>query len=99
MHRIRLGPPWTTSLGGAGTRHARKFGRPRTLDSGDRVWLVCDALPTPAKVAVNGQPLGTATESRFEADITELLNPRNEVVIETATDAALGDVALEIRGD
>ena len=100
MHRIRLGPPWAASPDGAGrTRHARKFGRPRTLDPGERVWLVCDALPGPADATVNGQSVGTATGGRFEADITELLNTRNEVVIEMTSDGALGGVALEIRGN
>lgn len=92
-HRIRLGPPWEVSAAADGrVTHRRRFGRPRVLGPGERVWLVCESVPGPATVAVNGTPLGSA-----EADITELLLPRNEVVIDAA-DGPLGEVRLEIRG-
>ncbi|MBX9624512.1 MAG: GNAT family N-acetyltransferase [Gemmataceae bacterium] len=90
-HRIRLGPPWEVSAAGGCVTHRRRFGRPRTLDPGERVWLVCESVPGPATVAVNGHLLGSA-----EADITDLLLPRNEVVIDA--DGPLGEVRLEIRG-
>ena len=86
-HRIRLGPPWVASPDG--TLHTRRFGRPRTLDAGERVWLVCHFPP--ADVSVNGQPVDAV------ADITDLLQPRNEVVVRLANGTQLGDVALEIR--
>lgn len=91
-HHIRLGPPWEVSSSGGRATHRRRFGRPRALGPGERVWLVCEAVPGPATGALNGHPLGSA-----EADITDLLLPRNEVVIE-ATDGPLGEVRLEIRG-
>ncbi len=98
MHQIRLGPPWHTYAIGSGTRHARKFGRPRTLDAGERLWLVCDFLPGPAQVTVNGTAVGApAAAGPFAADITSLLLPRNEVVFVVASVGSLGAVALEVR--
>lgn len=92
IHRIRLGPPWeVTPLGNGRFRHTRKFGRPRTLDEDERLFLVCDDLPAPPKVFVNG------VEQKFPAyDITALLQPRNEVVIELKSDVPLSGVRLEV---
>jgi hypothetical protein len=79
-------------------RHARKFGRPRTLDAGERLWLVCDHLPCAAQVHVNGTAVG-APESAgpFAADITPLLRPRTEVAFALASDFPLGVISLEVR--
>jgi hypothetical protein len=98
-HRIRLGPPWEVTSAADRTRHARKFGRPRTLDQGERVWLICATVSAPAEVFLNGLPIGTVAEagSSFATDITELLQPRNEVIFELAGDDSVEDVALEIR--
>ena len=97
-HRIRLGPPWETAADAGRTRYARKFGRPRTLDPDERVWLVCGSLPGPAEVLVNGERVGASEAAGpFAADITHLLNPRNEVAIVTASADPPADVALEIR--
>ena len=92
-HVIRLGPPWEVSAAGGRTTHRRRFGRPRTLGPGERVWLVGDAIPGPATVSLNGHPLGPAA-GPFAADITASLLPRNEVVIDA--DGPLGEVRLEI---
>jgi hypothetical protein len=87
-HRIRLGPPWVASPDG--TRFARRFGRPRTLDAGETVWLVC-AFESDT-VTVNGQAVAAVS------DITSLLQPRNEIVVFLAAGANFpGEVALEIR--
>jgi hypothetical protein len=97
-HRIRLGPPWEVTAAGGRARHARKFGRPRTLGAAERVWLVCDSVPGPADVLVNGEPVGSVAEvGAFAVDITPLLKPRNEVVIDTASADTPAEVALEIR--
>ena len=97
MHRIRLGPPWAVTADGR-TRHARKFGQPRLTDPAERVWVVCESVPAPAVVAVNGEPLGTAEPGRpFTADVTHLLKPRNELVFEVPSAEQIGEVALEIR--
>jgi hypothetical protein len=87
-HRIRLGPPWDASPDG--TRHARRFGRPRTLGPGERVWLVCP-VPPGATVSVNRQPVDPV------ADITPFLQPRNELVVVLPAAGEVGGVALEIR--
>jgi hypothetical protein len=98
MHTIRLGPPWQTTATDAGTRHARKFGHPRTLDANERLWLVCEHLPGPAEIRVNGTAVGTPdAPGPFAADITSLLQPRNEVVLAVASNGPLGPVALEVR--
>lgn len=99
MHTIRLGPPWvvTRSADGTATRHARKFGRPRALDPGERLRIVCSHVPTAAAVTLNGALIGTPIPGPFAADITEVAQLRNEVVFEVASDEPLGPVALEIR--
>jgi hypothetical protein len=97
-HTIRLGPPWEVTADGATTRHSRNFGRPRTLAPGERVWLVCGAVPGPAEVSVNGQVVGTpAAAGPFAADVTDLLRPRNAVVFAVASGEPLGRVVVEIR--
>ena len=98
MHTIRLGPPWHTTATDTGARHERKFGRPRTLDTYERLWLVCEHVPGPAEVRVNGTTVGKSdTAGPFTADITSVLLPRNEVRFVVASGAALGNVALEVR--
>ena len=97
-HTIRLGPPWQVAAADGGTRHGRKFGRPRTLDAAERLWLVCEHLPGAAEVRVNGTVLGApAAPGPFAADITPHLLPRNEVTVFVASDLPLGTVALEVR--
>ncbi|MBP3958504.1 hypothetical protein J8F10_24920 [Gemmata sp. G18] len=95
MHTIRLGPPWDVTSTPAGTRHARKFGRPRTLAPDERVWLVCAHIPGAAEVHVNGATVEVPTP--FAVDITTLLSPRNEVIFTVASEAPIGAVVLEIR--
>ncbi len=98
FHQIRLGPPWQVTAGDGGTRHARKFGRPRTLDANERLWLVCAHVPGPVEVHVNGTRVGGSdAPGPFAADVTARLNPRNEAVFTVASAAPLGAVALEIR--
>ncbi|AMV22944.1 hypothetical protein VT84_00940 [Gemmata sp. SH-PL17] len=95
MHTIRLGPPWDVASTPSGTRHTRKFGRPRTLDANERVWLVCAQVPGAVEVRVNGTAV--ATPDPFAVDITSLLLPRNEVAFTVASEAPIGAVVLEIR--
>ena len=95
MHRIRLGPPWEVAPHGDGrTRHARRFGRPRTHDTAECVWIVAE-LPDGSEVSLNGDTL--EAEAKFAADVTDRLLPRNELVIVVPNDAAPAGVALEIR--
>ena len=98
MHTIRLGPPWQLTPADGGTRHARKFGRPRTLDANERLWLVCERVPGAGAVRVNGTLVAAPdAPGPVAADITPLLLPRNEVVFTVASDGTLGAVALEVR--
>jgi hypothetical protein len=98
MHTIRLGPPWQLTAVAGTTRHARKFGRPRTLDAAERLWLVCEHVPGPAEVRVNDTPVAAPdAPGPFAADITSLLRPRNEVIFAVASEEPLGAVALEVR--
>jgi hypothetical protein len=98
VHRIRLGSPWEVAFEGERTRHKRNFGRPRTLDSGDRVWLVCERIPGAADVTVNGELIGTTpTAGPFVADVTARLLARNVVIVSVISGEPLAGVALEIR--
>jgi hypothetical protein len=98
MHTIRLGPPWEVTATDSGSRHARKFGRPRTLDANERLWLVCAHVPGSAQVRVNDAPAGALdAPGPFAADITDFLRQRNEVAFAVAADGPLGAVVLEVR--
>jgi hypothetical protein len=96
-HTIRLRGAWAAAGAGGRVRHARRFGGPRLPDPAERVWLVCAGLPGPADVLLNGEPVGDAAGGRFEADVTDRLRPRNELVIELTSAEPPGDVALEVR--
>ena len=98
MHTIRLRGFWDTAVTGSHTTHSRKFGRPRTLDANERVWLVCTEVPGACVVAVNGElVVRTGKAGPLAADITEKLRGRNvvELTVESAT--SIGEVAIEIR--
>lgn len=97
-HQIRLGPPWVVTPAATGTRHARKFGAPRTLDATERLWLVCALVPGAHCVVLNGIALGAGeVAGPFVADITDSVHRRNEIVFEVSDSEALGPVVLEIR--
>lgn len=91
---MTLRPPWDVdTLPDGRTRFRRRFGRPRTLDTHETVWLVGET-PGGTEVRLNGEPLGVS-DGRFAFDVTRLLAVRNEVHI-TAT-GQLGPVAIEVR--
>ncbi len=67
------------------------------------MWLVIDPCRGELTIALNGRPIGRAAgDHAFEADVTELLSPRNELTIEVAgnddSSGLTGEVRLEIRG-
>jgi hypothetical protein len=99
LHTIRLRGAWTVTPAGARSRHARRFGWPAALDPRERVWLVCTTLPGPAAISVNGMAVGECPpgEHPFAVEVTSLLLPRNELLIEAPTGAPLGEVGLEVR--
>jgi hypothetical protein len=98
-HTIRLRGAWSGTPAGARSHHVRRFGWPTALDPHERVWLVCTSVPGPATVSVNGSAVGGCPpgECPFAADITQLLLPRNELIIEVPAGAPLGEVGLEVR--
>jgi hypothetical protein len=94
-HHIRLGPPWEVTAIGGRLRHVRRFGRPRTIGPGERVWLVA-LLAGGSEARLNGVTL--EWDGPFAADVTDSLLQRNEVEFLVPADAAApADVALEIR--
>lgn len=103
-HIIRLREPWQHSEISGGTRHARSFNCPTNLAPGQRVWLVIEGAGV-SSVTVNGSSVGQASRlspetrqaGRLSYEVSSLLAPRNELVIEQAGEsAALGEVRLEI---
>ncbi|MFO0801193.1 MAG: hypothetical protein U0804_27315 [Gemmataceae bacterium] len=96
-HAIRLRGAWAVTADGQRFRHARPFGWPAALDPHERVWLVVVGC---AEVALNGTQLvpRSATGERFEADVTALLRPRNEILLTRDLAAPPLDVTLEVRG-
>lgn len=94
IHSIRLGPPWVVTP----AARTRNFGWPRTPDAAERVWLVCDHVPGPAQVEVNGTVIGELSgPASFAADVTDLLRQRNTVTFRIPTDPPIGEVSLEVR--
>lgn len=93
-HHIRLGPPWEVTAIEGRTRYLRRFGRPRTIGPGERVWLIA-LLPEGSEARLNGVTLERGES--FAVDVTSRLEPRNEVEFLVPADtAAPRDVALLI---
>jgi hypothetical protein len=98
-HTIRLRDPWQTEPTARGrTRLRRRFGWTATLASGDRVLLLIGTATAEGRVWVNETVLGSFAPDCLPAqfDISRLLRPRNEAVIEIAG-GKVGDVRLEIH--
>jgi hypothetical protein len=103
-HRIRLRDPWVCEPLPMGARFRRRFGYPGRIDAHERVWLTFAGARGRADVWLNGHALGRhdAGSGPFEHEVTALLRPRNEVVVEVDGTAEAGrptlqEVALEIR--
>ncbi|HTU18204.1 MAG TPA: hypothetical protein VMG10_09075 [Gemmataceae bacterium] len=101
-HRIRLRGPWKCEPSGlpGRLRFRRSFGYPGRIDAYERVWLTFAGINGAAEAHLNKHPLGRlGTACEFE--VTALLRPRNELVVEIAGDAEQrgfpGEVALEVR--
>src|SRR5262249_11540516 len=84
-------------------RHVRSFGYPSRIDAHERLWLTFAGAESAAEVWLNGRHLGRHDNSRepFEFEVTEILKPRNELVVEVESAAPngglWGEVALEVR--
>lgn len=99
MHVIRLRGSWEISSDGNRTTCSRRFGRPRSLEDGEQVWLVCSHVPGPGAVMLDGAALSSVAEAGPVAlDITDHLRPRNRVAFSFEGNGELGEVSIEIRG-
>jgi hypothetical protein len=97
-HIIRLRGAWETITSTDVFRHSRNFGRPRTLEVHERVWLVCQNVPGSTEVILNGWVIGERREEGgFEVEITNLLQHRNQIVFSSTSNNPLGEVSIEIR--
>src|SRR5205823_5242849 len=81
-------------------RFRRRFGCPTNVDADERVWLTCAGVADLAEVALNGNALGgPAGPGAFEFEVTDLLRPRNELVLVVEGGPGggpWGEVALEV---
>lgn len=94
--RQQMPADWSAALGCdfcGEARYQRFFHRPTGIDAGERVWLVCHGAIDQAVVVLNGKRVGEfagpSAAARF--DVTGLLAPRNELLIDVTFLATLGD--------
>ncbi len=82
-------------------RFRRRFGYPGNIDADERVWLTCVGLADHADVRLNETLLAERQTAPFEFEVTALLKPRNELILEVEGRAEAGgvwgEVALEVR--
>jgi len=108
--RAKMPADWRSLFGEASgcVRFRRRFHCPTNLEPREQVFIVFDGVGGAARVALNENLLGTSTHdgTTAEFDITDLLEPANELVVDLefdtsraeATDGGLwGPVAIEIR--
>lgn len=108
--RLKMPAEWRTSFGSAaGTaRFRRRFNRPTNLDADERVFVVLDGVGGTGEARLDDRRLGTVDGAQGSAafDVTDLLKPANELVVELEFDPAVdesvrgglwGPVAIEIR--
>jgi hypothetical protein len=100
--------PWecqplsTARTAEGGSRFRRRFGYPGRIDAHERVWLTFASVAGAAEVHLNDCLLGRHQgPAAFEFEVTPLLRPRNELVVnvEGAADQGgwRGEAALEVR--
>jgi beta-galactosidase/beta-glucuronidase len=113
--RPTLPAPWDSLFGPefiGRLRLRRRFNLPTGLEAHERVWLVIEGMDLPGTASLNDEPLGSLPEgsSPTDFDVTLLLRPRNELVLEidrrsasrppslsASTPALVADARLEIR--
>jgi hypothetical protein len=81
-------------------RLRRRFGYPGRIDTHERVWLIFEGVNGSALVHLNSILLGCKTTAAFEFEVTNLLQPRNELIIEIERSPEAGlweEAALEVR--
>ena len=87
MHRIGLSQAWDRVADvGREAAWVRRFGRPRTLESNERVHLVVEAVSLPLTLRLNDAPPETvpAGTARWARELTGRWLERNELVVTVA---------------
>ena len=99
--RAQLPADWGATLGSdfrGRVRYRRHFGLPTNLEPHEHVWLVIDGVTGSAEIRLNGLELGHIESSHAsERDVTEILQPRNQLEIDVTSDGSDGGVTGEIR--
>jgi hypothetical protein len=81
-------------------RFRRRFGYPGRLDAWECVWLTFAGITGRAEVTLNEARLGVCAEGPCEYEVTALLQPRNELVVEVGAEgpcASAGPALLQPR--
>lgn len=93
--RVEVPTDWGESLGlnfQGGVRYRRRFAKPTGIEPHERLWLVIEGVDACGRAALNGTALGTirgyALPEAF--DITPLIKPRNELLLDVFVPAAPG---------
>jgi hypothetical protein len=90
-HTMNLRGFWkATELPDGRVSFTRHFGKPRTLDADESLWIVLGIV---GQVSVNGVSLGEGTHF----DVTACLEPRNLVEVIPPPGATLTEAVLEVR--
>lgn len=86
-HRIYLRQPWMVFESSEGKVLQRRFHTPSGLTQTSRVWLILEAVPTPANVQLNGKTISfeesrsnCGEQSVYRAEITDLLSTTSNLV-------------------
>ncbi len=88
MHTIRLREPWRREVFPEGMRYCRAFNSPTNLERAE-VRLVMELLPAGARIMLN--EVLAPEDGKGNWRITELLQPRNALVVE-----CFGEVSQEL---
>jgi hypothetical protein len=99
---IHIPADWSAKLGSdfcGRVRYSRNFGKPTGLEMNDHVELVCDCVDPCGCVELNGSTLGSIPlglrATRF--DITQLLQTRNQLIIDIELPAEIETDSTWIR--
>jgi beta-galactosidase/beta-glucuronidase len=100
----RLNMPCRWATGGLGlfsgrARFRRRFQWPGTIDYYERLWLAFHGADYFAKASLNGVELGqhAGAFDPFEFDVTSLIQPKNELVVDVELPATHPDAASQQR--
>ena len=95
---VKMPADWGDTLGGyfrGRVRYSRKFNRPTGIEQGDRLFLRIQQVDAFGSAALNEHPLGEipsgGNPQRFE--VTRLLQPFNQLVIEVELPRSTADSA------